>query len=84
MRVPGICIECGRTISKDFIHCPWCGCSQLEKDLVPVGASCSKKSAVCSEGEQVGKSTRLSKINSMLDDLERDMTIFMMRRERNR
>ena len=84
MRVPGICIECGRTISKDFIHCPWCGCSQLEKDLVPVGASSAKKADVCSEGEPARKSNRLLRINSMLDDLERDMTIFMMRRERNR
>lgn len=84
MRVPGICIECGRTISRDFIHCPWCGCSQLEKDLVPVGASSGKKTISSVEGEAVRKSTRLSRINSMLDDLERDMTIFMMRRERNR
>jgi len=84
MRVPGICIECGRTISRDFIHCPWCGCSQLEKDLVPVGASSGKKTISSGEGEAVRKSTRLSRINSMLDDLERDMTIFMMRRERNR
>ncbi|MCR4714696.1 MAG: zinc ribbon domain-containing protein [Treponemataceae bacterium] len=84
MRVPGICIDCGRTISRDFIYCPWCGCSQLEKDLVPVGASSGKKTVSSGEGEPARKKTRLSRINSMLDDLERDMTIFMMRRERNR
>ena len=84
MRLPGICIECGRTISKDFVYCPWCGCSQTEADLVPVGASGGKKAAAVSSTESAGKSSRLSRISTMLDDLERDMTIFMMRREKDR
>ena len=84
MRLPGICIECGRTISKDFVYCPWCGCSQLEVDLVPVGAAGGKKTAALSEGEPVKKSSRLNRINTMLDDLEQDMTIFMKRREKDK
>ena len=84
MRLPGICNECGRTISKDFIYCPWCGCSQLEADLVPVGAVGGKKTAALSESEPVKKSSRLNRINTMLDDLEQDMTIFMMRREKDK
>ena len=84
MRLPGVCIECGRTISKDFVYCPWCGCSQLEADLVPVGASGVKKTASTSTAETHGKSSRLSRISTMLDDLELDMTIFMMRREKEK
>ena len=84
MRLPGICYECGRTISKDFIYCPWCGCSQLEADLVPVGAAGGKKTASLSEDEPLKKSTRLNRINTKLDDLEQDMTIFMMRREKEK
>ncbi|MBO4507181.1 MAG: hypothetical protein J5747_00915 [Spirochaetaceae bacterium] len=84
MRLPGVCIECGRTISKDFVYCPWCGCSQLEADLVPVGAAGGKKSAALSEVETAKKSSRLNRINTMLDDLEQDMTIFMMRREKDK
>ena len=84
MRLPGICVECGRTISKDFVYCPWCGCSQLEADLVPVGASGGKKAAGNGSSEPFGKSSRLSRISTMLDDLEQDMTIFMMRREKER
>ena len=83
MRLPGICIECGRTISREFVHCPWCGCSQVDADLVPVGASSGKKISLA-DGEPIGKSSRLSRINTMLDDLERDMTIFMIRREKEK
>ncbi|MCR4939633.1 MAG: hypothetical protein K5930_05935 [Treponemataceae bacterium] len=84
MRLPGICIDCGRTISKEFVYCPWCGCSQVEADLVPVGASSGRKKISSSDVENYGKRSRLSRINTMLDDLERDMTIFMIRREKEK
>lgn len=84
MRLPGICIECGRTISREFVHCPWCGCSQVEADLVPVGASAASKKMSSSGQAIVGRSSRLTRINTMLDDLERDMTIFMIRKEKEK
>ncbi len=83
MKLPGLCRECGRTIAKDFVFCPWCGVSQVTGELVPVGASRSRISGNSgTAGQPVMQSNRLKNITQQLDDLEKEFTIFAMRRDR--
>ncbi len=82
MQLPGLCRDCGRTIAKDFIFCPWCGVSQITGDLVPVGAP--RRNSILNNQESglyCYESNRLRSITRQLDDLERDFMLFAMKRE---
>lgn len=84
MQLPGLCRECGRTIAKDFVFCPWCGVSQVTGELVAVGAS--RRSHAHRHAEdttQYGESSRLKSITQQLVDLEKEFTVFAMRCNRD-
>lgn len=84
MQLPGLCRECGRTIAKDFVFCPWCGVSQVTGELVPVGAPRRKRAgSAAADVPEYGESNRLKNITQQLDDLEKEFTIFAMRQERD-
>ena len=84
MQLPGLCRECGRTIAKDFVFCPWCGVSQVTGELVTVGAPRRKSAGkAASSAAEYAESSRLKTITQQLDDLEKEFTVFAMRRGRD-
>ena len=63
------CKNCGRTIERDFIYCPWCGAKKT------LGIPHSTSEEVFNELEQKQISAleeRIAEIYRRLDDLESD------------
>lgn len=99
MRLPGVCCCCGRTISREFVHCPWCGEKQLEEALsmqpkkngrLEVSAG---SEGISSGNGSAGKaccsssgsySDRLKSITSRITELENEFDILVMRMEKGK
>ena len=78
MRLPGICIECGRTISKDFVYCPWCGYSRVSVDDEET------LNSMFDRFEENQKNTRMKHIYEMeheLDELEKELSVLVLSAE---
>lgn len=99
MRLPGVCCSCGRTISREFIHCPWCGEKQLEEafSMQPKkngsmevsadsqGSSCGNVSAGKACHSSSGIFTdRLKSITNRITELENEFDILVMRMEKGK
>lgn len=79
MQLPGLCVSCGRTIDTEFVHCPWCGVSQINGSLVPVGAPNQKQKMSYGQTQNLHNNDRLALITKSLDDLDRDLSVFVLR-----
>lgn len=70
-----ICRFCGRTIDGEFVYCPWCGLSLLGGEQ-----AFQHDTRVFERLEDIkekGLSSRISKMEQSLDDIEQDLIRFM-------
>ena len=70
-----VCKECGRTIEREFIYCPWCGMSRIgvadnQEVLDSVFSRLEEKQADDRE-------KRLRRLESQLDELEKDLNVLV-------
>lgn len=74
-----VCKECGRTIEKEFIYCPWCGMSRIGvADNQEVLDSVFLK---LEEKQADDRQKRLRKLETQLDELERDLDVLVLSAE---
>lgn len=74
-----VCKECGRTIEKEFIYCPWCGMSRIGvADNQEVLDSVFLK---LEEKQADDREKRLRKLETQLDELERDLDVLVLSAE---
>ena len=74
-----VCKECGRTIEKEFIYCPWCGMSRIGvTDNQEVLDSVFLK---LEEKQADDRQKRLRKLETQLDELERDLDVLVLSAE---
>ena len=74
-----VCKECGRTIEKEFIYCPWCGMSRIGvADNQEVLDSVFLK---LEEKQADDRQKRLRKLEIQLDELERDLDVLVLSAE---
>ncbi|MBQ3966745.1 MAG: hypothetical protein II684_07945 [Treponema sp.] len=74
-----VCKECGRTIEREFIYCPWCGMSRIgvadnQEVLDSVFSRLEEKQADDRE-------KRLRRLESQLDELEKDLNVLVLSAE---
>ncbi|MCH5288795.1 MAG: hypothetical protein J1E32_02645 [Treponema sp.] len=73
-----VCKECGRTIEEQFIYCPWCGVSRIginsEAVLDSVFQQLEKK-------QSDDRARRLRKLETKLQELEKDLDILVLSAE---
>ena len=74
-----VCKECGRTIEREFIYCPWCGMSRIgvadnQEVLDSVFFRLEEKQADDRE-------KRLRRLESQLDELEKDLNVLVLSAE---
>ncbi len=74
-----VCKECGRTIEREFIYCPWCGMSRIgatdnQEVLDSVFSRLEEKQADDRE-------KRLRKLESQLNELEKDLSVLVLSAE---
>ncbi len=76
MKTEIVCGSCGRTISGEFVYCPWCGCSRADRRTDFAEA---RKSV-----EQQQDCIRMQRISAMgrrLDELEKELDILVLSSE---
>ena len=74
-----VCKECGRTIEREFIYSPWCGMSRIgvadnQEVLDSVFSRLEEKQADDRE-------KRLRRLESQLDELEKDLNVLVLSAE---
>ncbi|MFC2419807.1 hypothetical protein [Treponema maltophilum] len=70
-----ICRFCGRTIDGEFVYCPWCGLSRLGGEQAFQNAP--RVFERLEDIKEKGLSSRISKMEQSLDDIEQDLIRFM-------
>ena len=79
MKAVCVCKECGRTIEKEFIYCPWFGVSRL-------GAKSDKEVLdsvfmQLEEKQTDDRKKRLRKLETQLNELEKDLDVLVLSAE---
>jgi len=79
MKAVCVCKECGRTIEKEFIYCPWCGISRIgvtdnQEVLDSVFTQLEEKQAD-------DRNKRLRKLETQLEELEKDLDVLVLSAE---
>lgn len=79
MKAVCVCKECGRTIEKEFIYCPWCGTSRIgvtdnQEVLDSVFTQLEEKQAD-------DRNRRLRKLETQLEELEKDLDVLVLSAE---
>lgn len=79
MKAVCVCKECGRTIEKEFIYCPWCGISRIgvtdnQEVLDSVFTQLEEKQAD-------DRNRRLRKLETQLEELEKDLDVLVLSAE---
>ena len=73
-----VCSGCGRTIESDFIYCPWCGNSRLNKNDEDVLEAMFKNLEM---KQNQFRLNRIEKMEKELNDLENDLSILALSAE---
>ena len=78
MKAVCVCKECGRTIEEQFIYCPWCGVSRLAVNSAAVLDSVFQQ---LEEKQMDDRTKRLHKMESKLQELEKDLDVLVLSAE---
>lgn len=78
MKAVCVCKECGRTIEEQFIYCPWCGVSRISLNSEAVLDSVFQQ---LEEKQSDDRTKRLRKMESRLDELEKDLDVLVLSAE---
>lgn len=74
-----VCGGCGRTIEKHYVFCPWCGRSRVVDEDSEEAVETALE---CVEEERYQKYfDRLEKMEEKLNELERDLSEFVLSSE---
>lgn len=73
-----VCKECGRTIEEQFIYCPWCGVSRIGINSEAVLDSVFQQLEKKQSDDRV---RRLRKLETKLQELEKDLDILVLSAE---
>lgn len=69
-----ICNNCGKTIGKDFIYCPWCGKENTEPADKTVLDHVFSQLEV---KQTADRNSRIKKIETRIEELERELNSFL-------
>lgn len=72
MKLVSVCKDCGRTIDKDYIYCPWCGLSQIEQKVQ--NPDFDDVFSRIEEIQNKGCEIQINKIEKKLEALEKDLS----------
>jgi hypothetical protein len=73
-----VCRNCGKTIDRNFIYCPWCGEEQTEAVNSRAFDAVFQK---LEEHQNSDREKRLHRMEKKLDELEKDLNGFVLKME---
>ena len=69
-----VCSHCGKTISREFLYCPWCGMENAD----PSDSAVLENLFGQLEQKQLSdRASRVRKIESQISEIEKGLDIFL-------
>lgn len=79
MQLVSVCHDCGRTIEKQFVYCPWCGLHQkAEESMSEILDPMFDRLEIIQNKNRL---LRINKIGNSLDELEKDLSMMVLQAE---